>query len=146
MEIKNYWLATQRKPLEEVVPHAVVRWLLRLIYKYYGFAARDYDGHSYASIEYRGVFDTEAAARWAANCPGGAVKPIPFNAALPECTVSYGSSDAPHSEASQMYRKGLLLPFVAIPRAELENLHKLERMIDKTFLCANGKCERRQPV
>ena len=135
--VKNHWLATQRKPLEEVEPIALLRWLLRKYFAWRGFACRSHcgecDGKCYASIEYRGTFDNEADARWAANCPGGEVKPIPFEAALPEETVSYGVGDVPQSEASQFYRQGVPLPFVAVPREELDELprNKLKRLREK---------------
>lgn len=157
-EITDHWLATQRKPLEEVEPIALLRWLLRKYFAWRGFACRSHictnsderhdpgvtvecpecgsavvvlcDGKCYASIEYRGTFNTESDARWAANCHGGEVKPIPFRAALPEETVSYGVGDVPQSEASQFYRKGIPLPFAAIPRGKLERLRKKIRSSD----------------
>ena len=132
--IVNHYLATQRKPLEEVEPIWILRWLLRKYFQWRGFACRSHcgscDGKCYASIEYRGTFDTRAAARFAASCPGGEVKPIPFNAALPEETVQYGACDTPLCEASSWYREGVALPFVAIPReqshSQLASLQHLE--------------------
>jgi len=150
--VTDHWLATQRKPLEEVEPIAFLRWLLRKYFAWRGFACRSHtcdnddgrhgagvtvncaecgapavvlcDGKCYASIEYRGTFDSESDARWAANCNGGEVKPIPFNAALPEETVSYGVGDVPQSEASSWYRQGVPLPFAAIPRGKIERLRE----------------------
>jgi hypothetical protein len=126
--ITDHWLATQRKPLEEVEPIWLLRWLLRKYFAWRGFACRSHcgecDGKCYASIEYRGTFDRESDARWAANCKGGEVKPIPFSAALPEETVSYGVGDVPQSEASQFYRQGISLPFAAVPRGKLERLQE----------------------
>lgn len=128
-DITDHWLATQRKPLEQVEPIWILRWLLRKYFQWRGFACRshcgDCDGKCYASIEYRGTFDNESDARWAANCDGGEVKPVPYNAALPEETVSYGVGDVPQSESSQFYRQGVSLPFAAVPR------HKLQRLSDK---------------
>lgn len=159
--ITDHWLATQRKPLEEVEPIALLRWLLRRYFEWRGFACRSHvcnnedgrhkngrtvacpkcaapvavlcDGKCYASIEYRGTFENESDGRWAANCSGGEVKPIPFSAALPEETVSYGVGDVPQSEASGFYRKGVRLPFAAIPRNELDDLprNKLARLAAK---------------
>jgi hypothetical protein len=132
--VTDHWLATQRKPLEEVEPIAALRWLLRKYFQWRGFACRSHcgkcDGKCYASIEYRGTFDNESDARWAANCDGGEVKPIPFNAALPEETVSYGVGDVPQSEASQFYRHGVSLPFAAVPRGKLERLQEKIRATD----------------
>ena len=139
MEVRDLQLVTQRKPLEDVVPQWWMRWFLRKVFKYYGFACRSHcgecDGQCYASIEYRGVFDDEAMARWAANCQGGAVKPIPFNAALPEETVKYKEGDVPMSEASPWYRRGVALPFEAVPRGAMERLrqkiHETDHIVER---------------
>lgn len=140
-EIRNYWLVTQRKSLESIEPWRWLRWLLRKYFEWRGFACRshcgDCDGGCYASIEYRGVFDDEATARYAASCDGGEYKPIPFNVALPEETVSYLSGDAPLSEVSPWYRRGAALPFVAIERGKFE---QLEKKVEQTLDCAEGKC------
>jgi len=132
--VTDHWLATQRKPLEDVEPIAALRWLLRKYFEWRGFACRSHcgkcDGKCYASIEYRGTFDNESDARWAANCAGGEIKPIPFNSALPEETVSYGVGDVPQSEASQFYRHGVSLPFAAVPRGKLERLQEKIRATD----------------
>lgn len=139
-QVRNYWLVTQRKSLESVEPYWWLRWLLRKYFEWRGFACRSHckcEGGCYSSIEYRGVFDDEAAARFAASCDGGEYKPIPFNAALPEQTVAYLSGDAPLSEASPWYRRGAALPFVAISRSDFE---KLDRKIDDVADCAEGRC------
>lgn len=138
--VRDMWLVTQRKPLEEVEPWRWLRWVLRRYFQWRGFACRSHcncEGGCYASIEYRGVFDDEATARWAAICTGGAYKPIPFNAALPEETVSYKAGDVPLSEASQWYRRGVALPYISIARQDLDALGvKIEQTVD----CAEGKC------
>lgn len=139
-EVRNLFLVTQRKSLEAVEPWRWLRWLLRKYFEWRGFACRSHcncEGNCYASIEYRGVFDDEAAARWAASCEGGEYKPIPFNAALPEETVSYIPGDAPLSEVSPWYRRGAMLPFVAIRRTDL---HQLEEKVQETLDCAEGRC------
>jgi hypothetical protein len=140
-EVRSYWLVTQRKPLESIEPWPWLRWLLRRYFEWRGFACRSHcgecDGNCYASVEYRGVFDNESEARWAASCPGGEYKPIPFNAALPEETVSYLAGDSPLSEASPWYRRGAALPFVAISR---EQYNLIDRTTAQTLDCANGKC------
>lgn len=140
-DVRDMFLVTQRKSLESVEPIAALRWLLRKYFEWRGFACRSHcgecDGKCYASIEYRGVFDDDAAARFAASCEGGEYKPIPFNAALPEETVSYCSGDAPFSEASQWYRRGAMLPYVAVKREDLDALGlKIEQTIDR----AHRKC------
>lgn len=163
-EVRDMFLATQRKALEDLEPWRWLRWLLRYYFKWRGFACRSHvcsnedrrhdngktldcpqcgtpvivlcDGQCYASIEYRGVYDDSAAARWAANCKGGEMKPIPFNAALSEKTTSYKTSDVPQSEAAPWYRRGVMLPFVTFTREEVE---ALERKTQETFECAEGK-------
>lgn len=141
-EVRDYYLVTQRKPLEEVEPVRWLRWLLRHYFKWRGFACRSHcncEGDCYASIEYRGVFDDPALARYIASCNGGAVKPIPFNCGLPEETVSYKCGDVPLSEASPWYRRGVALPFVAVPQAQLDALGV---RIQQTLDCIDGKCEK----
>lgn len=143
-------LVTQRKTLEEVEPIWFLRWLLRQYFQWRGFACRSHcgkcNGKCYASIEYRGVFDDEAMAYYAARCQGGEVKPIPFNAALPEETVQYEPADVPLSEASPWYRRGVMLPFVAIPRKvikdNLAGLLEIEGRLDQLDDCIKGKCIR----
>lgn len=142
--MRDVYLVTQRKPLEEVEPIAAIRWLLRAYYRWRGFACRDYDGKCYASIEYRGAFENENEARWAANCRGGAVKPIPLNCPLPEETVSYRTGDVPQSEASQWYRQGVQLPFTAIRREDfaerLASLRLLDQRLDTIEESLKGRC------
>lgn len=141
-ELPVVWLATQRKPLEDVEPIWILRWLLRRYFAWRGFACRSHvcnnedgrhgskpcDGQCYASIEYRGAYTNESDARWVASCDGGAYKPIPFNGPpLPEQTVSFGCGDVPMSEASAEYRKGIPLAYEAIPRGQIER--KVEQII-----------------
>lgn len=133
-EVRDMFLVTQRKSLEAVEPVWVIRWMLRKYFEWRGFACRSHrncEGGCYASVEYRGVFDDEAAARFAASCEGGEYKPIPFNAALPEETVSYLTGDAPLSEVSPWYRRGAALPFVAVARRELEKLQEVKDQTDE---------------
>lgn len=139
--VTDLYLTTQRKPLEEVVASRFVRWLLRRIYEHYGFAARDTDGKTYFNIEYRGVFSDPAEARYWANCTGGAVRPIPFNAPLPEATVGYRNFDVPQSEASAEYRR-MRMPFVAVPRAERDLFNELAAQIEQTVICSEGTCNK----
>jgi hypothetical protein len=151
-DVRDMFLVTQRKTLEEVEPIWLLRLLLRKYFEWRGFACRSHtcnnedgrhgegkqcDGKCYASIEYRGVTDDEAAARFASSCQGGEYKPVPFNAFLPEETVSYIPGDSPLSEASPWYRRGTMLPFVAVAREDLDALGvKIEQTVD----CAKGKC------
>ena len=141
--VADLWLVTQRKPLETTVPNRWVRWLLRWVFSYYGFACRshcDCDGSCYASIEYRGVFSDEADARWWASCPGGAYKPLPFNMGLPEETVNYKAGDVPFSEMSAEYRKGISMPYIPVPRAqrqqEMQQLVALSNQMKRAAACA----------
>lgn len=143
-------LVTQRKPLEEVEPIWAIRWLLRHYFRWRGFACRSHcgkcDGKCYASIEYRGVFDDEGMAYHAARRNGAEIKPVPFNCLLPEETVKYEVGDVPLSEASPWYRRGVMLPFEAIPRKKiksyLENLRSLEGRLDQLDDCIKGRCAR----
>jgi hypothetical protein len=65
---------------------------------------------------------------------------IPFNAAVPEETVFYKAEDVPQSEASPWYRRGVMLPFIAVERSQLEKLDaKTQEILD----CAEGKCDAR---
>jgi hypothetical protein len=148
VEVRDLKLVTQRKPLEEVEPIWLLRWLLRHYFEWRGFACRSHcgrcDGKCYASIEYRGVFDDDGMAYHAARCAGGAIKPIPFNAALSEETVQYKEGeDVPLSEASPWYRRGVMLPFVAVPRKKirgyLDSLRLLEGRMDQLDDCIKGK-------
>lgn len=123
-EVINHWLVFQEKPLHEVVPNRFVRWFLRWVYQHYGFAAKSCrckHGVTYFNFEPRGTFPNEADARWLANCPGGGLKEVPFNAALGEETAQYGLLDFPQSEASSEYRRRRL-PFSFVPTADLERL------------------------
>lgn len=133
-EVRNMSLVTQRKPLEEVEPIWLLRWLLRHYFEWRGFACRSHcgkcDGKCYASIEYRGVFDDDGMAYHAARRNGAEVKPVPFNCLLPEETVKYEVGDVPLSEASPWYRRGVMLPFVAVPRTQLERLEGKIRATD----------------
>lgn len=144
MEVRDLFLVTQRKTLEDMEPLWVLRWLLRKYFQWRGFACRshcgDCDGKCYASIEYRGGFDSEVEARWAANCTGGSYTPIPFNAALPEPTVAYKNGDVPLSEESPWYRRGVMLPFTAVSREEMNRLKLLEDKVEQTVLCSQGQC------
>lgn len=138
-EIVDHYLATQRKPLEDVEPIWILRWLLRRYFKWRGFACRSHcgecDGKCYASIEYRGTFENKGDAYYAANCRGGEVKPIPFNAALPEETVAYGVGDVPQCEEPEFYRNGVELPFITIPR---ERMAQLEEKVEEVFRSASA--------
>lgn len=123
----DLWLVVQRKPLEEVEPIWLLRWLLRRYFKWRGFACRSHcncEGGCYASIEYQGIFTSEADARWAANQPGGKYQSLPVNCLLPPETVSYGKMDVPMSEASAGYRRGIQMPYAPIPRKYLKRLHR----------------------
>lgn len=139
VKVVDHYLVTQRKTLEEVEPIWAIRWLLRKYFQWRGFACRSHcgecDGKCYASIEYRGTFADKGAARWAANQHGGEVKPIPFNVLLPEETCQYGVGDVPISEASQFYRKGVALPFIAVSR---EKWSQLEDKVEQIFRSASA--------
>ncbi len=135
-EVRDVFLVTQRKTLEEQEPNRWLRWLLRRYFKWRGYACRGHCGKCdgcYASVEYVGAFDDAGIARWVANNYGGAIKPIPFNAALPHETVSYKSGEVPLSEEAQWYRRGVVLPFVAVSRGDFEALgQRIEQLVEHT--------------
>jgi len=125
------YVALQQVGLDQHRP-ALPAWLkvlLRWVYHRYGWAAIE-------GMQFRGVFDNEADARWAANCGGGSYRSAPYNAALPEATCQFGTYDHPQSEDSNDYRKRQL-PFVAVSRADLE---ALGARIEETAQNAEGLC------
>ena len=135
-------LVTQRKALEDVEPNRILRWLLRKYFNWRGFACRSHcgecDGRCYASIEYRGVFDDSADAYWAANCKGGAVKPIPHNGVLPETTVAYRPEQVPQCEVADQYRKGMRIGrFVAVPIELVDEALFVSKQLGE---CTQGTC------
>jgi len=133
-ETVDHHLVTQRKPLEEVEPIWIIRWLLRLYFEWRGFACRSHcgpcDGKCYANIEYVGTFADKVEAYHAANQFGGAVKPIPFNGVLPAETVAYKAGDVPQSEASHWYRKGVALAHISLPLTSAQRLQEKLRATD----------------
>lgn len=118
--LTSVWLVARRPSLGE---HALVyRWLARWLYGRIHWTP-DY------GIEYQGVYSDEAEARWAAGAPGMFVMEVPFNACLPEETCQYGKHDFPLSDASASYRNRKL-PFVAVPRGQIEKLQDAIRASD----------------
>jgi hypothetical protein len=136
-DLLTAWLVTQQKSLKD--DPLVPRWVklfLRWVYFRYGWAAVDHDGKSYCKLEFRGIYDNASAARYAAMIPGGSYRELPLNCSLPEETCQFGSYDHPLSDVSPEYRHRRL-PFVAIPRIEIE---ALEQKVQQTLDCAEGKC------
>jgi hypothetical protein len=108
----SVFLVARRPPLSE---HGFVwRWLARWIYRQIHWTP-DY------GIEYQGVYIDESAARHAASGDGMFCMEVPLNESLPEQTCQFGSHDFPLSEASHEYRNRKL-PFVAVPRGQIERL------------------------
>lgn len=138
-DLLTAYVVIQKKSLDAdpLVP-CWVKWLLRKIYQWYGWAATDHDGKSYLKMEFVGIYDTATEARWAAMVPGGSYHELPLNMSLPEETCQFRVHDFPLSTASPEYRNRKL-PFVAIPRADIE---RLEQKIEQTVDCAEGRCER----
>jgi hypothetical protein len=131
------YVVVQQKPLDQdpLVPRWV-KWFLRWVYFRYNWAATGHDGKSYTKLDFVGIFDSAAAARWAAMVPGGSYKELPLNTSLPEESCQFGNYDHPMSEASPEYRNREM-PFVAVARADLDALGlKIEQTVD----CAYGKC------
>lgn len=93
----------------------VVKVLLRWVYQHYGWAAIE-------GIQWRGSFDDEADARWAANCTGGWYRSLPHNGPLEaDVAVQFGVHDFPQSPASNQYRNRRL-PYTAIPTRCVDQL------------------------
>lgn len=136
-DLLTAYVVFQQKPLKDdpLVPRWV-KWFLRWVYFRYGWATVDRNGKSYCKIEFVGVYDSAPAARYAAMVPGGSYRELPLNCSLPEDTCQFGTYDFPLSEASPEYRRRQL-PFVAIPRIDIE---RLEAKVKQTLDCAEGKC------
>lgn len=131
------YVVVQQKSLDNdpLVPWWI-KWLLRAVYRWYGWAAVGHDGKSYCKLEFIGIYDSAPAARWAAGVAGGSYRELPLNASLPEETCQFGVHDFPLSSASPEYRNRVL-PYVAVAR---EDLDKLGMKIEQTVDCAHGKC------
>jgi hypothetical protein len=131
-EIETKWLVRQQKTLDDFPIPEEIKKFLRWVYDTYGFAATDHNGKCCCSVEDRGVFDNEADARWAASCPGGSYKAVPYNVALPEETVMYGTHDFPTLPASASYRNRRL-PFTVVPTRELKAEHAAVQRLSETI-------------
>jgi hypothetical protein len=127
-DLPTAYVVVQQKSLKDD-PHVprVIKRLLQWVYFRYGWAAVDHDGRSYCKLEFVGVFDSAAAARWAAMIPGGSYRELPLNNSLPEETCQFRVHDFPASPISADYRNRKL-PFIAIPRAVFER--KVEKIIE----------------
>lgn len=130
-DILTAYVVLQQKSLDDdpCIPW-IIKWLLRKIYQWYGWAAVDKQGKSYCKIEFVGIYDNVTEARWAAMVPGGSYRELPLNASLPEETCQFKIHDFPHSSASQEYRNRKLA-FTAVPVSELERLHQSTHLTDR---------------
>ena len=136
-DLLTAYVVVQQKSLKDdpYVPRWV-KWLLRLIYFRYGWAAVGHDGRSYTKLEFLGIYDCASSARWAAMVPGGSYRELPLNTSLPETTCQFGVYDHPLSDISADYRNRAM-DYVAVARNDLDALGmKIEQTID----CAHGKC------
>lgn len=122
--VTTVFLVGKRPPLANYPPFW--RWLARLVYHHINWSP-DY------GIEYQGVYDTEAEARYAASTPGGFYMELPLNAELPQATAQFGKHDFPLSDASADYRNRRF-PFVTIPRSQFD---ALDAKIAQTLTRAN---------
>lgn len=125
------YVVVQQKSLDDD-PHVPrwVKWLLRRVYQWYGWAAVGHDGKSYTKLEFLGIFDNATSARWAAMVPGGSYRELPLNASLPEQSCQFGVHDFPHSSTSNEYRNRKL-PYQAVPLRELERLREAKLNTDE---------------
>lgn len=121
----SVFLVAKRPPLDRYP--RIWRWLARLVYNQINWCP-DY------GIEYQGIYEDEAAARYAASMPGGFYIELPFNAELPQETAQFGKHDFPLSEASNGYRRRRF-PFSFVPTVELERLsqsvHRTDTLIEE---------------
>lgn len=115
----SVFLVAKRPPLANYP--FLWRWLARYVYKKIHWSP-DF------GIEYQGVYESEAAARFAASMPGGFYMELPLNVELPQETAQYGKHDFPLSEASAEYRTREFA-MVAVPRS---SMIKLEHQIQRT--------------
>jgi hypothetical protein len=129
-DLLTAYVVLQQKSLDDdpYIPW-IIKWLLRRIYEWYGWAAVGHDGKSYCKIEFVGIFDNATEARWAAMIPGGSYRELPLNASLPEGTCQFRIHDFPHASVSQEYRDRKL-PFTAVPTKEVERLHQAKCFTD----------------
>jgi hypothetical protein len=136
-ELLTAYVVVQQKSLDDdpLVPRWV-KWLLRAVYQWYGWAAVDHNGKSYCKLEFVGIYDNASDARYAAMVRGGSYRELPLNCSLPEETCQFRVHDFPLSSGSPEYRRRKL-PFVAVAREDIE---RLEDKVQQTLDCAEGKC------
>lgn len=129
-DLLTAYVVVQQKSLDDdpLVPRWV-KWLLRKIYQHYGWAAVDKNGKSYCKLEFIGIYDNATDARWAAMVPGGSYRELPLNCSLPPETCQFRIHDFPCSSVSSEYRNRKL-PFVTVPRSELEHLQEAKTLTD----------------
>lgn len=127
-ELPVKYIAIQQIGMDEHRP-VLPWWLKKLLlwaYQRYGWAAIE-------GLQFRGAYDQQSDARWAANCKGGSYRAIPYNAALPEETCQFGVYDHPQSENSSEYRNRHL-PFIAVSR---ERMAQLEEKVEEVYRSAS---------
>lgn len=126
-EIPGKWLVQEQRGLDSYPMPRILKWLLRKIYDYYGFAATAHDGAQYCNVQEVGVYDDEADARWEmAQRPRhliASVKWVPHNCPNPAETTRSGLYDSPDPEVGLLYRNRRL-PFTSVPTAQLEQLQQ----------------------
>lgn len=138
-DIPGKWLVQEQKGLDSYPMPRLLKWLLRRVYDFYGFAATAHNGKQYCNVQEVGVYDDEADARWEmTQRPKGclpSIKWVPHNCPNPAETTKVGLYDSLHPEAGLVYRNRRL-PFTAVPTRELEATHadvrRLRELLDRT--------------
>ena len=135
-------IAIQRKALRGFPMPGAVKLLLRACYAYmrwvtlkYGWSASKLAGEDepngdFHSLELKGVYIHKADAWHAVNCDAGVVKPVPFNAELPDVTCSFGPEDWPALDGNNRRRYQLRkLPYIAISREQFDAIDERTEQI-----------------
>ena len=102
-KVHSVCVVGQRRPID-TLPWPV-RWLLRMVYFYYSWAASGKDEQGYFCVELQGGYTSKADAYNAARADGWFYLEIPLNVPLPAETCHFGCHDFPVSEASPLYRQ-----------------------------------------
>lgn len=138
-EIPGKWLVQEQRGLDSYPMPRILKWLLRKIYDYYGFAATIHDGTQYCNVQEVGVYDDEADARWEMSQRPkdliASIKWVPHNCSNPAQTAKVGLYDSSQPEVGLLYRNRRL-PFTAVPTRQLEQTHadvrRLRELLNRT--------------
>lgn len=126
-DIPGKWLVQEQRGLDSYSMPRVLKWFLRWVYDYYGFAATAHDGKQYCNVQEVGVYDDEADARWEMGQRPrqlvASIKWVPYNCPNPAETTKTGLYDSSNPEVGLLYRNRRL-PFTSVPTEQLEYLQE----------------------